>query len=171
MSFLGSLFGGSNPTLNKQIGDMTSLAGSATSTGLGDLNTASSYFRDILNGGGKQVLAPQIASIQKQGGQQRSTMAQFGNRGGGTNAEAQTIGDRTAGGVNDLIANLTSSAASGVTGVGSTLLGAGIDASRAAVSFSQQQMENWMRSILGKSITNGVASAEGFATGKIFPAG
>ncbi|MGI4815982.1 MAG: hypothetical protein ACRYGG_21985 [Janthinobacterium lividum] len=169
MSFLGSLFGGSNPTLNKQIGDMSSLAGNATTAGLSNLNTASSYFRDILSGGGKKSLAPQIASIQKQGGQQRSTLAQFGNRGGGTNATAQTIGDRTAGSVNDLVANLTQGAASSVAGIGSGLLGAGMDASKSAASFSEEQMKNWMDSILGKSVTSIAGSAEGFATGKIFP--
>ena len=162
MSFLGSLFGGSNPTLNKQIGDMTSLAGNATSTGLGDLNTASSFFRDILNNGGKKVLAPQISSIQKQGGQQLNTLFQFGNRGGGTNATAQTVGDRTRAGVNDLVASLTSGAASGVAGVGENLLNAGVDASKTAVSYSQQQMQNWMDSILGK----GLSTSAGYGLGK-----
>ena len=67
-----------------------------------------------------QVLGPQIRGVKEQGQQTLQTMGQFGNRGGGTNAAAQTVHDKTRSTIDDMIAQLTGSS---VTNLGNQGMG------------------------------------------------
>jgi hypothetical protein len=168
MSFFGSLFGGSNPTLNKDMAQYGQIGGFATGLGEQNLTQSSNFFSSLLSGDQSkqaQALAPQISSIQQRGQQEKQGLAQFGNRSGGTNAKTQMIGDQARGGINEMISSLLGSSASALGSQGSNLLSQGVGAYQAQQAASQQQMENWSNSILGKGITSGVAAGESFALG------
>lgn len=64
-----------------------------TAEGAGGLTSAADYFKALMSGDQakmSQVLAPQISVIKGQNQQRVNTLAQFGNRSGGTNAAAQS---------------------------------------------------------------------------------
>jgi hypothetical protein len=67
--------------------------------------------------------------------------------------------------VNDLIAHLTGSSISSIGSLGMGLLGQGASDLNQNAGFSQQQMENWKNSILGKGVSNLAQGAEAFAMG------
>lgn len=161
MSFFSGLFGGSNPTLNSQLGTLGGIAGNTSSQGVSDVSSASKFFQSILSGDTKS-LAPQIGGIQKQGQQQKQTLSQFGNRSGGTNASAQTIDDKTKSSINDMIASLTGGAASSLGSLGTSLIGQGLGAYKQQADVSQTQLENWKSSILGSGITGAINYGESF---------
>ena len=163
MSFLSSLFGGSNPTLNQQMGTLGTIAGTATSAGQADISSASNLWNQILAGDTSKILAPQTSAIQKQGQQKLQALSQFGTRSGGTAAEAATTGDTTKANINDLIASLTGSAASSLGSMGQNLLNTGLGAYGQQAGVSQQQMKNWQDSIFGGALTGGVGLALGKA--------
>jgi len=166
MGFWGSLFGGSNPTLNagiKQAGDVSQFT-----TGLGKNLTgqAGDWMSGLLSGDPAKtakLLSPQIKGMQDQAQQQKRTMAQFGNRSGGTNAKGQTIDDTTRSNVNDMIAKVTSGALSESANMGQGLLQTGMNALNQQVQFSADQMQNWSNSILGLGVTKAIGGAEGAA--------
>ncbi len=170
MGFWGSLFGGSNPTLSKDINQFGQIGGFATGLGENNLSQASNFWSSILSGDPSKTaktLAPQISSIQQQGQQKKNATAQFGNRSGGNNASNQMVTDNSRADVNDLIASLTGNAASGLASSGSGLLGQGASAYGSQVSASQQQMQNWANSILGMGTTSAAAAAESYGLGKL----
>lgn len=166
--FLSSLFGGSNPTLNSAIPQFGSISQFGVNKGEGDINAASGFWNSILSGDPAkigQVLGPQIQAIEGQGQQQKQTLGQFGNRSGGNNAKAQTIGDTTRSEVNNMVSNLTGSAASNLGSMGQNLLGQGTAALGQQVQASQLQMQNWQNSILG-GLAGGLSTTlAGAATG------
>ena len=89
MGFFGSLFGGSNPTLNENIPAFQKAAGFDTGIGEGDVTAASKYWNDILSGDPTkmaQAVAPETAAIQGQAQQAKNQTAQFSPRSGGTAA-------------------------------------------------------------------------------------
>lgn len=168
MSFFGSLFGGSNPTLTSGISQYGSISGYGTNQGENDINSASGFWNGILSGDPAkigQILGPQIQGITGQGQQQKQTLGQFGNRGGGTNATAQTIGDTTRSNVNNLVGSLTGSAASNLGSMGENLLGQGTAALGKQIDASQLQTQNWANSILGGLVGGGVSALSSWATG------
>ena len=168
--FLGSIFGGQNKTLDSAIPQFGSISQYGINTGEGDINQANGFWSSILSGDPTkigQVLGPQIQAIQQQGQQQKQTLSQFGNRSGGTNAKARTIGDTSRSEVNNMISNLTGSAASNLGSLGTSLFGQGTAALGDQVSAAQQQMKNWQDSILGSSISMGIGGLEGFGIGKL----
>jgi hypothetical protein len=135
---------------NTQYGNLTSTSGFAANAGEGDLTASSDFMKSILSGDPAkigQVLGPQIRAIQGQGQQKKQTLAQFGNRGGGTNATAQTIGDNTRSSINDMISSLTGSAVSGLNNTGQNLLGMGMSgfgtAFGEANTMQQQRAAKW----------------------------
>ncbi len=70
MSFWGSLFGGSNPTLNQDIGQFGQIGGFATGLGESNLSQASNFWSSILSGDQSKIaktLGPEIGAIQQQG--------------------------------------------------------------------------------------------------------
>lgn len=161
MSWLGSIFGGSNPTLSGDIGQSGQAAGFGTSVGEGDIGAASSFYNTLLGGNQAQeaqLLAPQIQNIQQQGQQQIDKAAQFGNRSGGTNAAAQNNIDTQRADVSNMISGLTGSAASGLAGLGTSTLGLGLQANQQQADQSQNQLQNWQQSILGGVAAGGVGN-------------
>lgn len=168
MSFFGSLFGGQNKTLNSNIDTMGGLASFLTSTGTQDTALASNYARTLLSGNSTDVaklLAPQIAGVQNRATQQRLQLANFGNRSGGTTASTIKAGDDVTSSINDMISKLTAGAYSEVGDLGTKLLSQGETAVNDQAKLSQQRMENWRNSILGKGISGLVSGAETFALG------
>lgn len=114
---------------NSEFGSLSSLANFATSQGESATAASNNFFKSVLSGDPakiSQVLGPQISGINKRGQEQKKTMAEFGNRSGGTNAEAQMIDDKTRGSINEMISSLTGGAASALGASGSSLLSAGV---------------------------------------------
>jgi hypothetical protein len=125
-------------------------AGWSANQGMQDIGTSTQFMQAILSGDPTkigQVLGPQIRAITQQGQQQKETAAQFGNRGGGTNAAMQRIGDTTRQGVNDLVSNLTGTALSGLNSTGEYLLGTGMsgfgNAFSQAKTMADQRASKW----------------------------
>lgn len=115
----------------QQYGDIANLANFATGAGESDIASADTFWQAILSGDPNQiakVLGPQISAINKQGQQSLKTASEFGNRGGGTNAFAQTTGDTTRSNVDTLIAQLTGQAGGQLGSLGSSLLSTGSSA-------------------------------------------
>lgn len=158
MSWLSDLFHGDKAATNAS-NSLLNTGGQETSAGLTDTSDASKFFHSILSGNAASTLAPQIGSIQKQGQQKLQTLDQFGNRGGGTNAEAQTAGDTTTANINDLIASLTGSAANSLGTMGSSLLNAGTNATSQGAQISLQNKSQL------DSLLNQFASGAGKAAG------
>ncbi len=159
--FLGAVLGGANPTLGGDINQSGQVAGFGTSVGEGDIGAASGFYNDLLGGNQAkeaQLLAPEISGIQKRGQQQIQTAAQFGNRAGGTNAAAQNNIDTQRASVDDMISKLTGGAASNLASIGSNALNTGLAANKQQADQSQQQLENFQNSVLGKGISDVAAT-------------
>jgi hypothetical protein len=168
MSFFGSIFGGSNPTLNSAIGQAGQVASSGISAGEGLTSGAGNFFSSLMSGDPAQtskLLAPQIQGMQQQAQQQQSTMSQFGNRSGGLNSKAQTVNDTTRTNVNNMVSKLTGDAANSAASLGTSMLNTGMSALNNRVDFSQQQTQNWSNSILGMGMTSAVSGAESSVMG------
>ena len=159
MSFLGGIFTGSNPTLQSDIGNSGDVAGFGISQGEGDISNASGFYNSLLSGNQADIsklLAPQISDITGQGQQQKNTLAQFDNRSGGTNSQAQGIDDKTRASINDMISKLTAGAAAGDASLGTSALGLGLSANDQQAQEAQQKLQNQQQSLLGGAITGGV---------------
>lgn len=170
MGFFSSLFGGSNPTLSKDINQFGQIGSFATGLGEKNLSQSSDFMSSILSGSQSKigkVLGPEISNIKGQGMQSKLSTSQFGNRGGGTNASMQMADDTSRASINNMISSLLGTSASGLASSGSSLLGQGMSATSQEASLSQQQMQNWANSILGKGITSGVSTAESFGLSKL----
>ena len=146
MSFL---FGGSAKTdRQNQLGSWNDLNsvfdfGSKTgenqiTQGAAGLSSASDYFKALMSGDQakmSQVLAPQISTIKGQQQQQVNTLSQFGNRSGGTNAQAQNDTEAAGKSIQQLFDMLGPEAAQEVAqisgqqeGLGTGVLGLGTQA-------------------------------------------
>lgn len=124
----------------RAFGETGSLANFATSLGEKNLGQASSFWSAILSGDMSkisQVLGPEISSINKQGQQRKKTTAEFGNRGGGTNAAMQMADTDTRTQVNDLIGGLVGSSASNLGSLGGSLLNTGLSGHEASFDMSK----------------------------------
>ena len=168
MSFWTSLFGGQNKTLSKDINQFGQIGSFATGLGESNLSQASNFMSSILSGNQSKIgktLGPEISNIKGQGQQSKMQTAQFGNRGGGSNASMQTADDKSSASVNKMISSLLGSSASGLGSLGSSLLGQGMQAYGQQAQLSQEQMSNWANSILGKGITGAAGAAESFGLG------
>ena len=163
MSFFGSLFGGSNPTLNSDIGQTGGIAGFATGQGEGDTTAASTFWRSILSGDQSQIsksLAPEISAQQGQISQNKKQLAEFGTRSGGTASAAAGMDASGRSNLINLVGGLQSSAASGLASKSGSASGTGEGAYQDQAKLSQQQMENWSNSILGLGLTQGAGFLE-----------
>ena len=126
--FLGALFGGSNPTLNKDINSLGSLAGYSQGVGQQGTTGALNYDLGILSGDPTktaQTLAPETAQLQGQAQQNKNTVAQFGNRGGGMNAVMAGLDDATRSKLLGLAGGLQQGAAANAGQLGTANLGIG----------------------------------------------
>jgi hypothetical protein len=165
MGFWGGLFGGSDPTLNANIGKLGSEGDFSTAAGEGDVTAASKFYTDILNGDQTkeaQALAPEIGAIKGQAQQQKKSIAENGTRSGGTAAQAASIDDKVTGDITGLIGGLKTGAASGAAGLGTAEQGIGIQSQEEQDAAAQQRMKNWQDSILGSATTGAVNYAESF---------
>ncbi len=170
MGFWGSMFGGSNPTLNSGIKESGQVAGFENSQGQGLQALSSDWLKGLLGGNTAmttKLLAPQIATAQKQGQQAKKTMSQFGTRSGGVTSQGQTIDDKTRAGINDMVSSLTSGALQQAGAQGTSMVDAGLKALGMQVDFSQQQMENWSNSIFGQGLGTAAGYAETAGLGKL----
>lgn len=118
----------------------------ATSSGENDILKSQNFWSAILSGDPTKissVLGPQMSAINKQNQQRKMTAAQFGDRGGGTNATMANLDTNTTAQINDMIASLTGSAASSLGSMGGSLLNTGVQAGTASFDAqSQIQKEN-----------------------------
>lgn len=153
--FLKGLFGGSNPTLNKNIEKFGSEGDFAQGIGQGDVTAASKWYRNILSGDPTkeaEAIAPEAAAAQQQSQQAKKTGAEFGNRGGGTAASTAALDSETRGQLIKLLGGLESGAASGAASLGTSEQGIALSAQDMQDKAAQQKMENEQNSILGNLI-------------------
>jgi len=168
MGFWSSLFGGSNPTLNKDINQYGQIGGFATGLGQQNLTQASNFYSSLLSGDptkSAKVLGPEIAGQQQQTQQARNVTSQFGTRGGGAGASMQMAGDVSRANINNQISSLLAGAAGSLGSMGGSLLGQGMQAYGMQQQASQQQMQNWQNSIFGGAIGQAAGAASTFGTG------
>ena len=170
--FLSSIFGGSNPTLNKNIPGFQQEAGFGTSVGNADVTAASKWYSDLLSGDPTkeaEAIAPETAALQTQSQEAKNQRAQFGPRSGGTAAANADSDTAVRAQIDKLLGGLKSNAASGASSLGTAEQGIGIQSREEADNAAQQQMQNWQRSIFGGAIGGGadigLEALSGFAGG------
>lgn len=170
MSFWGSLFGGSNPTLNSDIGKTGQIADFSSSLGQKNTTSGSNFFNSLVSGDSSkiaQTLAPQISAAKTSLQQNQKTSAQNSDRSGGKAASNNAAQDKVHSNITNLTGSLTGNAASTLLSSGQGLLGSALGAYGQQADMSQEQMKNWANSILGKGasdvITTGLNAAEGAA--------
>lgn len=170
MSFLGSLFGGSSPTLNNLIDTYGSIGQSQTGQGQKNQNTATDFWDSIVSGDATkqmQALSPEISAAKVSNQQTRKTNTIFGNRGGGTAASNAASSDKLHSDITDLIGSLTNSSASSLATVGTSQVNTGLSSFGMQENADAERMQNWSDSILGLGLTKGAGFLEGFGLGKV----
>jgi hypothetical protein len=163
-SFLASIFGGSNPTLSSDQGQLGSLGSFSSNTGQNDTTAASNYYSNILSGNPTQIaesLAPEISANSQQAQQQKQTLGQFGGRSGGNTATANNIDTQSRANITNLIGGEQNKAASAEAGLGTTETGQAAGDINSQANLSQEALMNAMKSIFGQGIGSGVGSLEG----------
>ncbi len=161
MSWLSSIFTGSNPTLSGDINKLGQTGGFATGIGQQDTTAASGFWNSILSGDSSkvsQVLAPEISAAKTSAQQQNKTAAENGTRSGGTAASTAATNDKVHSDITNLTGNLTGAAASNLGSIGSNMLSTGLSAYGQQAQASQAQAQNWSNSLFGKAI-GGVTGA------------
>lgn len=134
-------------------------------TGLGEKNLtqSSQFFSDLLNNPMK-ALAPEISAGQNEVQQQAKTNAEFGNRGGGTNASTQAASAQNRGNIINLMGKTQTGAAGELASSGGNLLSQGMSGSQAgfgeAQTMQQQRAKMWS-DLIGSisSVAGGVVGA------------
>ena len=159
--FLSAIFGGSDPTQNKDINKMGDLAG--YSTGVGERGTTAdlNYNLGILSGDPSQVaktLAPETQQLQQQAQQNKNTVAQFGNRGGGMNAVMAGLDDATRSKLLALAGGLRTGAAHELGALGTNNLQMASTDTMDQAKLAQERFQRWKNSILGQGISTGVGA-------------
>jgi len=170
MGGFSSIFTGSNPTLNKDANNLGSLAGFSTGTGEKGTDAALTYDLGLLSGDPTKVaqtMAPETQQIQTQAQQNKNTVAQFGNRGGGMNAVMAGLDDATRAKLLSLAGGLRSSAAANAGSIGTANLGMAANDTNSQAKLAEQQQQNAFNSIFGKAISGGIGSLEGAAMPKL----
>lgn len=170
MSWLGSLFTGENPTLNKNIGLFGQEAGFDTGIGQGDVTKASQWYSDILSGDPTkeaEAIAPETSALQTEGQQKKNELAEFSPRSGGTAAATSAIDTDTRAQIIKLLGGLKSGAAGSLAGIGENEQSLGLNTQEAQDQASQQRLKNWQDSILGQGTSTAFGYGEGMALDKI----
>lgn len=156
ISFFGSLFGGQNETLSKDMNQMGQIGGFSTGLGEKNLGESSKFWSGLLSGDSSKVsqtLAPQIGQAKTSAQQETKTRSEFGNRSGGTAASNAMTSDKLHSDITSLIGNLTGKAADSLSSSGSSLLAQGQSAYGQQADLSEKQMQEWQQSIFGGAIT------------------
>lgn len=167
-SFLSSIFGGQNKTLNNTINTAGDISQFGTNTGQGAITDANQYYSNILSGDPSKIaesIAPEIQAGQQQTQQAKQGMAQFGTRSGGTAAASAGADAANRGNIISLIGKLQSGAAAGEAGIGENQTAQGLAANGQQAQLSQEQLQNYMNSILGKGISGLISAPEAAALG------
>ena len=163
--FLSSIFTGNSPGLTQATNNLGSLAGYTGNTGQTATNAATGYDLGILSGDPTkiaQTLAPEIKAGQDQAQQNKNTVAQFGNRGGGMNSVMAGLDDATRGKLISLMGGLQQGAAGQLGQIGTQNLGLSTQQNLGAGQLSQEQLQNMMNSLLGKGIGGAINYGESF---------
>lgn len=169
-SFLSSLFTGSSPTIQKDSNQIGDLAGYSSGIGKEGTTADMNYNLGILSGDPSKVaetLSPEIKQAQDQAQQNKNTVAQFGNRGGGMNAVMAGLDDATRAKLISLAGGLRQGAAANAGALGTTNLGLAANDTMDQSKLAQQQLQNIMESIFGKGTSSGLGSLEGMAMPRI----
>lgn len=164
-SFLASIFGGQNKTLNSTIGKAGDISQFGTTTGQGAITDANKYYQDILSNDPSKIaesIAPEVQAGAEETQQGKQNLAQFGTRSGGTAAASAGADAANRANIISLIARLKGQAATGETNIGENQTQQGLVANQSQANMSQQQLQNYMDSILGKGIGGAVNYAESF---------
>ena len=134
----------------QQYGLLSGIGGFGSSQGKSDVMKAQDFWSSILSGDMSRissVLAPEISSVNKQTQQRKQTLSTFGNRGGGTNAAAQSLDDNALSSIRGMISSLTGSAATNLGSMGESLLRTGLaggeSAFDAAKTMQEQDQAKW----------------------------
>lgn len=165
-SFLASIFGGQNKTLDSATNKAGDISNFSTTTGQGALTDADKFYKGILSGDPSQIsetLAPEIKTGQEQTQQEKNQLAQFGTRSGGTAGASAGADAANRANIISLIGKLQQGAAGAETGIGENQTGLGLSANGQQAELSQQQLMNMINSILGKGV--GQAAGAGITTG------
>ena len=170
MSFASAIFGGSNPSLNTDIGLTGQLGGNLTGQGQSYTNAAGNFYQSILSGDSSKIarsLAPEITAAKTSQQNDQKTASMFGGRSGGTAASTAAAGDKTHADITNLIGSLTNSSASSLGSLGSSMIGQGLGAISSNADMSQTRIQNWSNSILGLGTTAAAGAGEALALSKI----
>jgi hypothetical protein len=165
---MGGLVGGifdlaeGDPT-KQQERQLDSLSNYQTGVGEGLTTAGAGWEESILSGDPSkigQALAPEISAGQGQVQQQALSNANFGNRGGGTNASTQAATGAERGNIINLVGGLQSGTAGAAVGQGSGILGqaAGNIGTEASLATANRQR-------LDSDVTGIAQSAAEIATG------
>lgn len=165
MGWLGSLFTGSNSTLDHGLDTMGNNASFLTNTGTSDVAASSNFMKTLLSGDSakqNQLLAPEISAIGQRSQQQKQQLGEFGNRTGGLTASMNKSTDDVHSQINDLVAGLVGGAARSLGSAGAGLIGEGMGAMQAQVGMSQQRMKNGADSLFGSFVGDAAGSGSDF---------
>jgi hypothetical protein len=127
------MFGiGYGPDKNEknQFGALQQQSGFASTIGEKDLTDVSSFLDAVLSGDSSrisQALAPEISAAKGRAQEQKESLAQFGNRSGGTTSAQAHIDEATQGDLTNMEGSLTDRAAGELGSLGSNALGMGIE--------------------------------------------
>lgn len=132
-----------DPTKTEE-NQLSALSGYETPTGEKNTTAASDYYTGILSGNPEEIaqtLAPEISAEQGQTQQAKDTMAQFGNRSGGTNSAANAADAQSRANIINLIGGAQQNAAAGAAGLGTNLLGQTSSNINSQAALARQQQE------------------------------
>ncbi len=168
MGGFSSIFTGNSPGLTQATNTLGSLAGYNSSSGEKNANAASNYNLGILSGDPTQVamtLSPEIKAAQDQAQQNKNTVSQFGNRGGGMNSVMAGLDDATRAKLISLMGSLRQGAAGQLGSMGLAQTGQGIQAGEGQGQLANMQLQNALHSILGQGIGGAIGGAETLGLG------
>lgn len=164
------IFTGGNSGLSKDANNLGSLAGYSTGVGEKGTTAALNYDLGLLSGDPSRVaqtLAPEQQQIQTQAGQNRNTVAQFGNRGGGMNAVMAGLDDATRAKLLALTGGLRQGAAANAGNLGTANLGLAQQGTMDKAKLDQMMHENLLNGIFGKAISAGIGGLEKWGLSKL----
>lgn len=159
MSFWGSLFGGSSPTLNSDINKTGQVADFSSGLGQSSATKGTNFFSNILSGDPTKIatsLAPAISAGQQGVQQQKQQIANFGNRSGGSTAKSNALESENRGKITEMVGGMQAGAASTLLSSGDSLLSKAMSGFGQEAGLDKERMDNWTKSILGSGITSAI---------------
>lgn len=155
---------GPSDSEKKEQGAAGGIGNFATSTGEGDISSASDFWKGVLSGDQTQLsrlLGPLFSNINQRAGQELKTTSEFGTRSGGTAAQQQQIGESERKQASDAEGSLLAGAASNLGNLGTGLLSTGLSAHELAFNeaktIQDQRAAKW--NDIMQSITKSIETA------------